>query len=170
VNVPHVRVPRVKRPSRRLSARVGTVAVVAAVLSSYVGFIEPAPALAVGAIQNPTSICATAAFRALVIENQGYSGDALWTCASITNLNAVAHTLYGDCRSVVFKLSDTWNDCIASVQWWMPAGKRLQFWSEAGYSGALYEISTCGRGSWVGAADIPVLPGDYVSSIRFLSC
>jgi hypothetical protein len=82
------------------------------------------------------SDCLTDNDKVLLYENgigdTSDGDDRLWRCGNTSNLDAIAHTLPGDCKGF-FLSSTTWNDCVSSYRVWVPAGWHLTFYSHANY-------------------------------------
>lgn len=93
------------------------------------------------------------------------NNDLLITCgnqvqAGRSNLGTVNHTLPGDCQTSGGGGSSTWNDCGSSVRPWMPAGYKLCWYINSGYSGSAQQASVSGT-------RVTISLNDTTSSYRF---
>lgn len=98
------------------------------------------------------------------IGDGGDNNDTWWRCvASDADIGNDTHTLPGLCKAF-FKAADNWEDCISSVQGWIPAGRYLQIWENPGYSGDCAYLSNADNGV---RYNLPVWINDTASAYRF---
>lgn len=98
------------------------------------------------------------------IGDTGDGDDRLWLCGNTSNLNAIAHTLSGDCKGALFG-STTWNDCVSSYRIWTPPGWHLTVYREGNY-GTWFACYV----DWAGGrTDVPSGSNDVLSSFKWIS-
>lgn len=66
------------------------------------------------------------------ISDTSDNNDNFWRCGSDADLTNNSHTLPGDCKKFPFG-SGTWNDCVNSISFWIPAGTKVCLYEDAGY-------------------------------------
>ncbi len=100
-----------------------------------------APAIVNAGTQYANGACASNDNNKILLwENKiGFTNDNndnMWVCTSHTNLDAVSHTLPGNCESqVAIGGSLTWDTCVSSFTAWVASGYTLCFFRTEAYGG-----------------------------------
>lgn len=99
-----------------------------------------------------------------VIGDTSDGNDNIDFCGNVTNLDAISHTLPGDCHSVWFPPQGTWNDCISSVTLWVPSG-----WLWCGYINRDYGLFNWQRAGPLKGVRQNLGSEEQLSSFKFTS-
>jgi hypothetical protein len=83
------------------------------------------------------ALASCAAENIVMYENNsldpGGLGTAKQLCVSTPNLDQVAHTQPGFCKSQFFRFTDSWNDCVSSFRVTLPANRCIRMYQDANY-------------------------------------